>query len=360
MLGRFDGFHWSKRVLGVAIIGAGRVGTIRAATIRRSDRAFLAAVVDTDKARAKKLAEGTSAVVSQEWSSILARSDVQAVVVSTPTKFHVDVVIPALEAGKHVLCEKPLGRTVIEAQKMCETSHNSRRLLKTGFNYRHMAHVLQARRLLQDNALGSLYFLRCRYGHGGRPGYEKEWCTDAELSGGGVLLEQGIHIFDLVRYLLGEPSRLAAQARRYFWNFPSVEDNGFCLLETERGQTAQIHISWTQWVNIFELELFGADGFVRLEGRDSHYGPQRLVWGKRQPDHSRPEHVILDFPVPDNSWDLEWQEFCSAIEQQREPVGSAVDGLRAQQLIEAAYQSVSRRAWIEVPALELQQQEAPR
>jgi len=345
-------------MLAVAIVGAGRIGTIRSAAIHRSNKGFLAAVVDTDEARAKKLAEGTSAVVSEEWSPVLARSDIHAVIVCTPTKFHSEVVIAALEAGKHVLCEKPLGRTVIEAQKMYEASRRSRRLLKTGFNYRHMAHVLKARGLLQDNALGSLYFLRCRYGHGGRRGYEREWCTDAELSGGGVLLEQGIHIFDLARYLLGEPSRLVAQTRRYFWNFPTVEDNGFCLLETEQAQTAQIHISWTQWVNIFELELFGADGFLRLEGRDGHYGPQRLVWGVRQSDHSRPEHVIFDFPGPDNAWDLEWQEFCSAIEQQREPLGSARDGLRAQQLVEAAYQSVSRHSWIDVPVLGLEQREA--
>lgn len=342
-------------MLGIAIVGAGRVGAIRAASIRRSDKSFVAAVIDTDWARAEKLADGTSATIGDEWRSIFARSDIDAVVVSTPTKFHLEIVIRALEAGKHVLCEKPLGRNVTEAQKMCEASRRSRRLLKTGFNYRHMAHVLEARRLVQAHALGPLYFLRCRYGHGGRLGYEKEWCTDAELSGGGVLLEQGIHVFDLIRYLLGEPLRLTAQARRYFWKFPTVEDNSFCLLETEHGQTAQIHISWTQWVNIFELELFGADGFIRIEGRDSHYGPQRLVWGKRQPDHGRPEQVVFDFPSPDKSWDLEWQEFCSAIEQRREPVGSAIDGLQAQQLVEAAYQSVSRGSWIDVPVLELQQ-----
>lgn len=347
-------------MIAVAIVGAGRVGAIRAASICRSDKAFLAAVLDPDRARAKKLADGTSAIVTDELSSIVKRSDIHAVVVSTPTKYHFEVVIQALKAGKHVLCEKPLGRTVTEVHSMWEVARRSSRVLKTGFNYRHMAHVRKARGLLDEHALGPLYFLRCRYGHGGRPGYEKEWCTDAELSGGGVLLEQGIHIFDLVRYLLGEPSRLTAQAARYFWSFPTVEDNGFCLLETEQGQTAQIHISWTQWVNIFELELFGADGFLRLEGRDSHYGPQRLIWGKRQPDHSRPEQVIFDFPVSDNCWDLEWQEFCSAIEQKREPLGGASDGLRAQQLVEAAYQSASRRTWINVPALELRQNEASR
>jgi predicted dehydrogenase len=344
----------------VAIVGAGRVGAIRADSIRRSSGAFLAAVVDVDLGRAKKLTEGTDAFAAEEWSSVVTRPEIDAVVVSTPTKFHLDVVVRALEAGKHVLCEKPLGRTVLEARRIWDAARGSRSVLKTGFNYRHMAHVREARKLLREGVLGPLYFLRCRYGHGGRPGYEKEWCTDAELSGGGVLLEQGIHVFDLVRYLLGEPSRIAARAERYFWKFPVVEDNGFCLLETENGQTAQIHISWTQWVNVFELELFGADGFLRLEGRDSHYGPQRLVWARRRADHCRPEQVTVDFPAPDDSWDLEWEEFRAAIEQGREPMGNASDGLRAQQLVEAAYQSAWQRTWIDVPAFAPQEQEALR
>jgi predicted dehydrogenase len=347
-------------MIAVAVVGAGRVGAIRADSIRRSGSAFLAAVVDVDLGRAKKLTEGTDAFAADEWSSVVTRPEIDAVVVATPTKFHLDVVVRALEAGKHVLCEKPLGRTVLEARAIWDAARSSRSVLKTGFNYRHMAHVREARKLLRDGVLGTPHFLRCRYGHGGRPGYEKEWCTDAQLSGGGVLLEQGIHVFDLIRYLLGEPSRITAQAERYFWKFPVVEDNAFCLLETEQGQTAQIHISWTQWVNIFELELFGADGFLRLEGRDSHYGPQRLVWGKRRADHGRPEHVTVDFPAPDDSWDLEWEEFCAAIQQGREPMGSASDGLRAQQLVEAAYQSASMRTWIDVPAFQPQEQEALR
>jgi predicted dehydrogenase len=342
----------------IAIVGAGRVGQIRAGAIRRSKDSLLAAAVDVDRARAEKLAEGTEAIVSTDWLSVIARPELDAVVVSTPTKFHLDVAIAALRAGKHVLCEKPLGRNVTEARKMFEAACQWRRVLKTGFNYRHMAHVRKAKELLEGNAIGPLHFLRARYGHGGRPGYEKEWCTDAELSGGGVLLEQGIHIFDLVRFLLAEPIQLVAQTQRCFWDFPAVEDNGFCLIETEHGLLAQIHISWTQWVNVFELEVFGRDGYLRLEGRDSHYGPQRLTWGKRKPDHSRPEQEIFEYPPIDNSWDLEWQEFCSAIEQGREPLGGSSDGLRAQQLVETAYESASRRSWISVPVVELSAQKA--
>jgi predicted dehydrogenase len=347
-------------MLSVGIIGAGRIGQIRAQVIRRSGCALLAAVADVDRARAERVAEGTPADVSSDWATVVNRNDIDVIVVSTPTKFHHDVTIAALQAGKHVLCEKPLGRSVDEARKMFDAALGSCRLLKTGFNYRHMAHVRKAKELLTRGALGPLHFLRCRYGHGGRPGYEKEWCTDAELSGGGVLLEQGIHIFDLVRHLLGEPSQLFAQTKRFYWNFPAVEDNGFCILQTTNGQTAQIHVSWTQWVNLFELEIFGRDGYLRLGGRDGHYGPQRLTWGKRKQDHTRPIEEIFEFVASDDSWDREWHEFCAAIEEGREPDGSANDGLRAQQLIEAAYQSASQHSWISIPSLENQTQVANR
>ena len=345
-------------MLKVGIVGAGRIGNIRSEVIRRSHGSSLFAVVDTDRAKAEKLAEGTHSIVSDDWSSICAHPDMDVVVVCTPTKFHPDVVIACLEAGKHVLCEKPLGCSSTEARRMYESSVRSRRLLKTGFNYRHMAHVQKAWELLRNNELGALYFLRCRYGHGGRPGYETEWCTDAQLSGGGALLEQGIHIFDLIRYLLGEPSRIVAKVERYFWNFASAEDNGFCLMETDQGQSAQIHISWTQWVNVFEMEIFGKEGYLRLEGRDGHYGRQRLIWGKRRQDHGRPEEVSFDFPAQDQSWDLEWLEFCSAIEQHREPSGSAADGLRAQQLVEAAYKSASTHSWIDARTVDSARREA--
>jgi predicted dehydrogenase len=358
MPGHFAASRWIDALLRVAIIGAGRVGQIRAGVIRRADGAVLAAVADMDRIRAEKLAHETAAEATTDWASIVSRSDIDAVVVCTPTRFHGAIAIAALQSIKHVLCEKPLGRNVNEARSMFDAAHASGCLLKTGFNYRHMPHVRKAKELLDAGVLGSLYLLRCRYGHGGRPGYEKEWCTDAELSGGGVLLEQGIHIFDLVRHLLGEPSEIAAETNCFFWPFPVVEDNGFCLMRTSSGQVAQIHVSWTQWVNLFELEVFGHDGYLRLEGRDGSYGPPRLTWGKRKPDHGRPAEQSFQFAEAVDSWDLEWREFQSAIAEAREPTGSTSDGLRSQQLIDAAYQSASRHSWIAIPNLDSQSRKA--
>jgi predicted dehydrogenase len=332
----------------VAIIGAGNVGAIRGRVIQDSFDCRVRFVADIDPVPAHRLAETMGCEATTDWRRAIQSNEVDLVVVCTPTKFHTAAVVTALRAGKHVLCEKPLARSLAEAEEVVEAAETRKLILKTGFNYRYMGHVRKAKELIDKKLLGPLYYLRCRYGHGGRPGYEQHWCTDQELSGGGVLLEQGIHVIDLVRFLLDEPTYVMAETSRFFWDFPEVEDNCFLLLKTQHARTAQIHISWTQWVNIFSLEIFGRNGYLHLTGRDGHYGPQRLVWGKRQPNHSRPEEESFEFPSPDDSWTLEWNEFIAAIHTGRKPMGSGNDSMQALRLIEAAYESSRDQQWVEV------------
>jgi predicted dehydrogenase len=147
---------------------------------------------------------------------------------------------------------------------------------------------------------------------------------------------------------LGEPSRVLSETKRYFWPFPQTEDNCFCLFETPAGQVAQIHVSWTQWINVLDIEIFGHDGYIRLEGRDGHYGPQRLTWGKRQPNHGRPVEEIFTFPGQDESWAHEWREFIELIRNGQCTLAAAEEGLRTQQLVDAAYQSAKQKSWIEI------------
>jgi len=337
-------------MLRAALIGAGNVGRIRANLIQRTAGCSLGVVADIDEGRAQEIARTFSAQATTDWFAATSAPEIDLVVICTPTKFHAPVAENALRHGKHVLCEKPLARCVAEAQRMVDAAERAGRVLKTGFNYRHMAHVQKAKELIEAESLGPLYFVRCTYGHGGRPGYEKSWCTDLELSGGGVLLEQGIHILDLVRYLLGEPTEVMSSTHRFFWNFPAVEDNCFVFLKTDSSQIAELHVSWTQWINTFSFEIFGQDGYLCLRGRDGHYGPQQLIWGQRQHNHTRPVEQRFDFPQ-DDSWEKEWNEFLSAILTHRDPMGDAADGLQALRLVEAAYQSAEKREWVNVQPL---------
>lgn len=341
-------------MLSVAIVGAGGIGRTRAQSILESKQGQVIWVADVDRAHANEVAALCSAASTVEWRKVVSDSGVDAVIVSTPTKYHAEIAIQALEAGKHVLCEKPLARTVDESRKMVEAARRAKRVLMTGFNYRQMGHVRKAQELLKSGAIGPAYFVRCRYGHGGRPHYEEHWCTDRDLSGGGVLQEQGIHMVDLVRVLLGEPARVLAETRCYFWSFPEVEDNCFCLFETAAGQLAQVHTSWTQWKNILEIEIFGHDGYLRLEGRDGHYGPQRLTWGKRQPTHGRPVEEVFTFEGMESSWNREWHEFLGLVNVGAFSSEVARRGLETQQLVDAAYRSAKERAWIEISPIHLE------
>lgn len=338
-------------MISVGIIGAGRIGYVRARSLIASHESRLAIVADTDIDRARQVAAMAGAEASANWRDVVDFHGLDAVIIATPTKFHQEIACVALAAGRHVLCEKPLARTAPEAEAMVVAARRYACVLKTGFNYRYMPHVERAKELIVGGSIGAVYYLRCRFGHGGRPGYEKEWHTDKDLSGGGVLLEQGIHILDLVRHLLGEPAEVLGQASRYFWKLRDVEDNFFCLLRTGSGQTADIHVSWTQWVNTLELEIYGQNGYLSLQGRDGHYGPPCLVVGIRRPDHSRPEQTRLEYK-PGECWDLEWRDFVHAIVTGAEPMGSAVDGLRAQQVVDAAYASSERKKWVCVPVPE--------
>lgn len=333
-------------MLSAAIVGAGGIGRVRAKSILESKQGNVSRVADVDVTRAEELAAFCGAFPTANWREAISDPKVDCVVVSTPTKFHAEIATEALKAGKHVLCEKPLARNAEEARAVVETARRTNRVLKTGFNYRQMAHVRKAQDLLRTGAIGTPYFLRCRYGHGGRPHYEDHWCTDADLSGGGVLQEQGIHIVDLIRVFLGQPVKVMAEMQRYFWPFRQTEDNCFCLFETASGQVAQFHISWTQWKNIMEIEIFGPDGYLLLEGRDGHYGPQRLTLGKRQATHGKPFEEVFTFEHAESSWVREWQEFAQMISNGSERSSAALQGLQTQELVDAAYRSAAEHTWI--------------
>ena len=338
-----------KVMIRTAIIGAGRIGLIRARSIEETKLGTLVAVADVRADFAAQLAAPYNASVFSDWQRVIELPEIDAVVVATPTILHAEIASAALAAGKHVLCEKPLARNVAEATAIVASARASGKVLKTGFNYRHLPHIRKAKELIMAGELGKLSFMRCHFGHGGRPGFEKEWHADPRLSGGGVLQEQGIHIMDLIRHLLGEPVRALGVRSRLYWPLSEVEDNCFCLFETEDGGIAQIHVSWTQWINTFNMEIFGQDGYLKLLGRDGHYGPPSITWARRSADHSRPseEKIVYD---SGEDWKHEWTEFVTAIQEQREPLGSGIDGLRAQQLIAAAYESAATGRWIAIAA----------
>lgn len=322
----------------VGVVGCGLIGRRRADVVRQSPGDELVIVADVDQGRARSLAREMGCLATTDWQEVVARDDVDAVIVSTTNNWLAPITIAALQDGKHVLCEKPPGRNIEEARQMMVAARTSGRKLKIGFNHRHHAAVWKAKDLFDRGVIGETFFIRCRYGHGGRPGYEKDWRADPEVSGGGELLDQGIHALDLFRWFLGDFQEAFGYTSTWFWK-ATVEDNAFALFYTARGHVASLHASWTQWKNLFSFEVFGRDGYLIVEGLGGSYGPERLRVGRRKVEGGPPEEEVLEFPRPDTSWEAEWQEFVSAIRESREPLSNGYEGWQAMRMVYAVYES---------------------
>jgi len=179
-------------------------------------------------------------------------------------------------------------------------------------------------------------YVRGRYGHGGRVGYEGEWRAQPERSGGGELIDQGIHLIDLARWFLGDFEDVQGFAHTYYWDMP-VEDNGFMLLKTAKRQAALLHASWTEWKNLFSFEVFGREGKLEMTGLGGSYGTERLAYYRMRPEMGPPETTIWEYPMPDTSWDVEFAEFIEDIRLGRQPAASLDDARAALQIVQRIY-----------------------
>jgi predicted dehydrogenase len=208
--------------------------------------------------------------------------------------------------------------------------------VRLGYNHRFHPALLKARALLDRGVLGPLMFLRGRYGHGGRKGYDREWRADPKLSGGGELIDQGVHLIDLAGWFLGDFAKVEGHAATCFWDM-KVDDNAFVSLRTAAGQTAWLHVSCTEWKNLFSLEIYGRDGKLALDGLGGSYGPERLVYYRMLPQMGPPETTSFEYPGGDSSWDLELQDFLEDIRSGREPSPGLREGIRTLEIVGALY-----------------------
>lgn len=310
------------------------MGRIRALSAKAHPECEVVHVADTNETRARALAADLGCDWSVDWRKLLQRDNVDAVVVSTVHSCLAPVSLAALEAGKRVFCEKPMARNAAEAQAFVEKAAavekpgQGRRMVVVGFTLRYHPAIARAHQLVAAGAIGQPFYVRAAYGHGGRAGYDQEWRIDPSLSGGGELLDQGVHLIDLSRWFLGDFADVSGRIGTYFWTGnaahdppvrdfasgpqDSVEDNAFVLLRTSIGQTASLHASWTQWKNRFEFEIYGREGSIGITGLGGSYGPEKMVHARRRPEGGAPDTVEECFETG-AVWDREWQGFVAAV-----------------------------------------------
>lgn len=323
-----------NRVLRVGIIGCGLIGQKRASALGAGGE--LIACADIDINRAASLANRFDAKSFRDWRDLIAMNEVDIVIISTLHDSLAEIALAAVKSGKNVLVEKPAGRTSAELEPILLALQESSAKVHVGFNHRYHRALRKSKEIVLSGVLGELMFIRARYGHGARLGYDKEWRADPKLSGGGELIDQGPHLIDLSRWFLGEFSEIDGFAHTYYWDMP-VDDNGFLLLKTPTKQVAFLHASCTEWKNLFSLEIYGKAGKLEISGLGGSYGLEKLTHYKMLPQMGPPETISWEYPMSDDSWAIEMAEFYEDILLDRAPASGLNDAYQALKIIEKIY-----------------------
>jgi len=321
-------------MMNVAIIGCGLMGRKRALALGGHE---LSLAVDPDIKRAQAIAalKGHSKV-SVDFNDALKDPGIDIVIVSTTNDKLSLISRLAIKAGKHVLVEKPAAKNFEEMEGIIKLAKENKVVVKPGFNLRYHPSLMKARQIVDSGVMGELMYIRGRYGHGGRIGYEKEWRADPQKSGGGELIDQGVHMIDLCRWFLGDFISVEGKTATYFWDMP-VEDNAFFSLSTQQNQTAWIHVSCTEWKNMFSLEIYGKTGKIQIDGLGGSYGMEKLTYYQMLAQMGLPQSTVWEYPGEDKSWDLEFKAFVNTINAGVPLNGNITDAYEALRIVDKIY-----------------------
>ncbi|HEX7652354.1 MAG TPA: Gfo/Idh/MocA family oxidoreductase [Verrucomicrobiae bacterium] len=320
--------------LRVALIGCGLIGQKR---LNLLPPGSVTVACDTQLDRAKKLAaQSPGCVATESYETAVSSPNVDVVMIATINSALAPIALAAVKQGKHVLVEKPAAISSRELIELQTAAQATGALVRVGYNHRYHPAALKAVELFRSGVLGPMMFLRGRYGHGGRIGYDQEWRANPAVSGGGELIDQGVHLIDLAGIFLGEFTRVEGHATTYFWKMP-VDDNAFLSLRNATGQTAWLQVSCSEWKNLFSLEIYGRDAKLHWEGLGGSYGLEKLTYYKMLPQMGPPETTIWEFPRGDESWKIEMAEFFQDIKLKRTPVPGLKEALSALQVVEQIY-----------------------
>jgi predicted dehydrogenase len=330
-----------SRILKCGIAGYGYMGEIREKVIKENPRLELVGIIDTDPSVREKI-DGCEAFDSLEK---LFERNIDIIFVCTPNVYSPEMCIKSMNKGIHVFCEKPPGRNKEDVRKIIEAENNQVKLM-FGFNHRFHPGIIKAKVVVDSGRLGKIINIRGLYGKSGGKNYRDSWRNKKEIAGGGILLDQGIHVLDLFRYFCGDFEYVKSFINNSFWKF-DVEDNAYVILKNKKGHNAFFHSSATMWNHTFKIEITLEEGYIIVDGllsKTGSYGRERLVIGKRQFEDEasaigNPEEEVTYFDR-DLSWNLEVEEFIKCIDQDKKvTISSSEDALKVMEIIEKAYRN---------------------
>jgi len=333
-----------SRLLRTGIIGMGKMGRIRKQELDAHPGFEIIAVCDSNVDATNDFPDLACFTL---WEEVLSL-DLDALFVCTYNSVAPDIVCAALAKGLHVFCEKPPGQSVEDVQRIIRAEKKAGgKVLKFGFNHRFHHAVMEAKAIVDRGKYGRILWARGIYGKAGGLYFKEDWRSDKTLAGGGILLDQGIHMLDLMTYFLGDFVEIKSFVESCYWKEMDFEDNAFALMKTEEGKVAMIHSSATHWKHKFSLDLFMEDGYLCINGILSStrsYGEESITFAKKQFEDEalafgRPREEAIYFDR-DDSWRLENEEFHDCIIGKKKlPQGNSEDALKVMRLVHKIYET---------------------
>ncbi len=327
------------------IIGYGYMGQIRKRVVDSLPELELVGICDQFLSPAQI---DSDCPYYPDYQTAINQLQPDIVFVCTPNQYSPDICIYALEHGCHVFCEKPPGRNLLDIQRVIKAEQaRPKQKVMFGFNHRHHPAILEAKSIVKAGRMGQIMWLRGLYGKSGGSGqdFEKSWRNIPEVSGGGILLDQGIHMLDLFRFFCGDFEEIQGMLTTAYWHIP-VEDNAFVLLRNKKGQIAQLHSSATLWKHTFRLEIGLAGGYLIVQGllsKSGSYGREMLTIGRKPKRYEdvavgNPREEVVYFDT-DLSWDVQVHDLIDCIKTGRSVTDSSTtDALQVMRIINTVYQ----------------------
>ena len=322
-----------------ALIGCGVIGKKRARAI--PSNSSLMGCYDANIDVATRFGTETNVRVFESIDELLRIKEIDAVIIATTHDKLSEITETVLKAKHHVFVEKPGALNYREFKIVTQLARQNNLKMHVGYNHRYHPAIIDAFNIISEDKIGPIMFIRGRYGHGGRVGYEKEWRANKSKSGGGELIDQGTHLLDLAIRLLGPLQLEYAAIPTYFWNM-NVEDNAFLSVKNSKGSIGFLHASCTEWKNMFSLEIYGETGKLEINGLGRSYGEETLIFHKMKPEMGPPQTETWTYPELDESWQLELKEFIDDIETDSNKSDNVESSLEILRIIEDIYQKYSQ------------------
>ncbi len=330
-----------KKKIRVGIAGYGLIGKVRFKELKNNKNVKIICVSDkifSNKLEKKKFKELKKVIIYDNFKDVINQR-VDAVFVCLPNKFAAEASLLVIKKNLHLFCEKPPARNLLEFKKIYNLAKRKKGIkIKYGFNHRYHSSIILAKKIIDSKKYGKLINAKGLYGKSKILNFEGDWRSSKKIAGGGILLDQGIHLVDLLRHFCGEFSEVKSFVSNKFWNL-KIEDNAYAIMRSNQNVVAMLHSSATKWLHEFRIELMLEKAQINLKGLitgSRSYGDETMQIFEK---NKKKKGVLLKFNK-DLSWKRETSEFINClIKNKKIQIGSIFDSMKVMELISKIYKS---------------------